>query len=68
MSATLTAPPITSTPPDEIDLDARLYRLNVHQYEEMTRFGVLTENDKVELLEGLIVSKMTKYAASRHVC
>ena len=62
MSATLTAPSIASTPPVANDLSERLYRLDVRQYEEMTRLGILTENDKVELLEGLIVTKMTRYA------
>jgi len=61
MSATLTAPSIASTPPIANDLSERLYRLDVRQYEEMTRLGILTESDKVELLEGLIVAKMTKH-------
>lgn len=37
-----------------------LYRLSVEQYEAMIRMGILTEDDNVELLEGVIVSKMTK--------
>lgn len=36
----------------------RLYRLSVEQYHRMIQTGVLTENDPVELLEGLLVSKM----------
>jgi Uma2 family endonuclease len=35
-----------------------LHRLTVEQYHRMIETGVLTENDPVELLEGLLVSKM----------
>lgn len=38
----------------------RLYRLSVDQYHEMARAGVLAEGEPVELLEGLLVKKMTK--------
>jgi Uma2 family endonuclease len=36
----------------------RMHRLSVAQYHRMIETGVLTANDKVELLEGLLVSKM----------
>ncbi len=36
----------------------RMHRLSVDQYHRMIETGVLTANDKVELLEGLLVSKM----------
>jgi Uma2 family endonuclease len=35
-------------------------RFTVDEYENLGRTGVLTEDDSVELLEGLIVKKMTK--------
>src|ERR687891_620448 len=35
-------------------------RFTVDEYEQLGRTGVLTEDDSVELLEGLIVKKMTK--------
>src|SRR5262249_49989493 len=35
-----------------------IHRLTVQQYHRMIETGVLTENDRVELLEGLLVSKM----------
>jgi len=35
-----------------------IHRLSVEQYHRMIRAGVLTENDNVELLEGVLVSKM----------
>src|SRR5947209_7350262 len=38
-----------------------LYRLSVEQYHAMAREGILTDDDPVELLEGLLVCKMTKY-------
>ena len=37
-----------------------LWRLSVDQYHQMIRAGILTEDDRVELLEGLLVTKMTK--------
>ncbi|MDX1944963.1 MAG: Uma2 family endonuclease [Pirellulaceae bacterium] len=37
-----------------------LWRFSVEEYEQLGRLGVLTEDDNVELLEGLIVKKMTK--------
>jgi hypothetical protein len=38
-----------------------LYRLSVAQYHAMMKAGVLQEGEKVELLEGLLVEKMTRY-------
>ena len=38
----------------------RVHRFTVDEYEHLGRTGVLTEEDSVELLEGLIVKKMTK--------
>jgi Uma2 family endonuclease len=37
-----------------------LYRLSVAQYHDMLKAGVLKEGEKVELLEGLLVEKMTR--------
>jgi Uma2 family endonuclease len=38
----------------------QLYRLSVEQYHEMVRQGILTNDDRVELLEGWLVRKMSK--------
>ena len=38
-----------------------IYRLSVAQYHAMAEHGILTEDDPVELLEGWLVQKMTKY-------
>ncbi|MBX6312718.1 MAG: Uma2 family endonuclease [Isosphaeraceae bacterium] len=37
-----------------------LFRLGVEQYLEMVRAGILTPDDRVELLEGILVAKMGK--------
>jgi len=37
-----------------------LFRLSVEQYEAMSRAGILTDRDRVELVDGLLVNKMTK--------
>jgi hypothetical protein len=52
------AAPIASGP--LIALTVPLYRLSVPQYQAMVRGGILTENDNVELLDGLLVTKMSK--------
>src|SRR5258707_235665 len=36
-----------------------LYRFSVEQYHRMIELGILVEDDRVELLDGLIVDKMT---------
>ena len=41
-------------------LPAPIYRLSVAQYQQMARAGILTEEDRVELLEGVLVTKMGK--------
>jgi Uma2 family endonuclease len=38
-----------------------IYRLTVAQYHAMAQAGILGEDDPVELLEGWLVRKMTKY-------
>ena len=38
--------------------DMAITRYSVDDYEEMVRLGVLTENDRVELIRGEIVPKM----------
>jgi Uma2 family endonuclease len=38
-----------------------LYRLTVEQYLRMTEVGILGKRDRVELIEGLLVQKMTRH-------
>lgn len=40
-----------------------IWRLSVDRYHEMIRAGILTEDDPVELLDGLLVEKMVKSRA-----
>lgn len=40
--------------------DVSLWRLSVDQYHQMIEAGILTDDDPVELLEGLLVQKMSK--------
>jgi Uma2 family endonuclease len=42
-----------------------IWRLNVDQYHEMIRMGILTDDDPVELLEGWLVLKMPKNPSHR---
>jgi Uma2 family endonuclease len=44
-----------SVPPDS------LFRLSVQQYHQLAEAGVLAEDDRVELIEGILVKKMTVY-------
>jgi len=37
-----------------------LYRLSVNQFDRMVATGILTENDRVELIEGVLIAKMSK--------
>jgi Uma2 family endonuclease len=53
MSTIMTPIPVAFQPPT-----LPVYRLSVDQYHQMIQNGTLTEDDPVELLEGLIVLKM----------
>lgn len=43
----------------------QLYRFSVEQYQHIGKAGILTPDDRVELIEGFVVEKMTKY--ERHI-
>jgi len=55
--------PATKTPQE--DGESVLYRFSVSQYHEMVSKGLIEEGEAVELLEGLVVSHLTK--GRRHV-
>jgi Uma2 family endonuclease len=59
------APPAEIAMPEAVDVPLEVAfpvrRFSVAEYEQIGRAGILTEDDSVELLEGLIVEKMTKY-------
>jgi Uma2 family endonuclease len=50
-------------PPAPLEPQLPFFRLSVDQYHEMVRHEILTEDDEVELLDGLLVAKMTKNTA-----
>jgi Uma2 family endonuclease len=61
---TIAAQPTAPTAPaaEEGDVPTEpIYRLSVAQYHAMARHGILDEDAPVELLEGWLVQKMTKY-------
>jgi Uma2 family endonuclease len=55
----------TATVPNLADstavLPEEVYRLSVAQYHEMVDAGILTTEDRVELIDGILVKKMTIY-------
>jgi Uma2 family endonuclease len=57
MTAVLAPPTRQPARSPHLPLDY-FYRLSVEQYHAMIRFGILTEDDPVELLEGCLVLKM----------
>lgn len=62
--STIAAPLSPSRPPArQVEDDEVLFRLSVEQYHAMIQAGVLTDDDPVELLEGLLVTKMPKNPA-----
>jgi Uma2 family endonuclease len=52
--------PSTANPPASVVVVDRLYRLTVDQYHSMAEAGILGPDDRIELLEGFLVAKMTK--------
>src|SRR5437763_1907972 len=56
------AQPIAPPAADDVAIPTEpIYRLSVAQYHAMAEHGILNEDDRVELLEGWLVQKMTKY-------
>lgn len=51
----------TANPPATVRVVDRFYRLTLAQYRSMAEAGILGEHDRVVLLEGLLVNKMTKH-------
>jgi Uma2 family endonuclease len=60
MTALLQPPPLPAATPAPAP-----YRLSVDQYDAMVKHGILTENDPVELIRGLLVQKMSKNSPHR---
>ena len=56
---------LVATPPTKAELakpliEEALWRISVEQYHQMIDAGILTDDDPIELLEGLLVEKMSK--------
>jgi len=51
---------IPQAPPPPVSLPESVWRMSVEQYHKMIQAGILTEDDPVELLEGILVTKMAK--------
>ena len=56
MPLAIAAPPPFESAPS----DWPVHRMSVGQYHRLTKSGVFTEDDNIELLEGWIISKMAK--------
>jgi Uma2 family endonuclease len=57
MSMTTAAPQVPTSPPEVFP---GLYRFSVAQYDRMVHDGTIGKNERVELIEGLLVTKMGK--------
>ena len=62
---------LTATRPsktkERTGIDVPIWRISVAQYHQMIKAGILTDGDPVELLEGLLVEKMSKKPPHRAV-
>jgi len=57
------SPDISTAPaPDLPQEGGQLYRLGIEQYHAMAETGILEESKRVHLIEGLLVTKMTKHS------
>ena len=59
---------IAIAPSTPLNQQAGSYRLSVYQYERMGEAGILTEDDRVELLDGFLIQKMTKNEPHSAAC
>ena len=57
MSMMTASPQVPTTPPEVFPC---LYRFTVAQYDRMVQDGTIGKNERVELIEGLLVTKMGK--------
>src|SRR5271165_2702783 len=64
MSTIAPTQPMSAAPPTgclaQEFAPSELYRFTVDQYERMGEAGILTEDDRVELIDGYVVTKMGK--------
>jgi Uma2 family endonuclease len=60
MSTIIARQPTESAAPQWLPAPTSVYRVNVEQYEAMVRSGVFTKRDRLHLINGILVAKMTK--------
>ena len=68
MSTITPLQPMTATQPFWVPALPTLYRLSIAQYEAMVASGVFTKRDRLHLINGFLVAKMTEYPPHAAAC
>ncbi len=68
MSTITPLQPMTETQPSWVPSLPTLYRLSIAQYEAMVASGVFTKRDRLHLINGFLVAKMTEYPPHAAAC
>jgi Uma2 family endonuclease len=68
MSTITPLQPTTATQPSWVPSLPTLYRLSIAQYEAMVASGVFTKRDRLHLINGFLVAKMTEYPPHAAAC
>jgi len=68
MSTITPLQPMTATQPLWVPSLPTLYRLSIAQYEAMVASGVFTKRDRLHLINGFLVAKMTEYPPHAAAC
>jgi Uma2 family endonuclease len=68
MSTITPLQPMTATQPFWVPSLPTLYRLSIAQYEAIVASGVFTKRDRLHLINGFLVAKMTEYPPHAAVC
>lgn len=68
MSTITPLQPMTATQPFWVPSLPTLYRLSIAQYEAMVASGVFTKRDRLHLINGFLVAKLTEYPPHAAAC
>jgi Uma2 family endonuclease len=68
LTSTQPTAPAAAFPGGSVSTPPELYRFTVDQYEQMGEAGILTEDDRVELVEGLLYQKPMKKGPHSIAC
>ena len=60
--STITLPPPVDTPTDLGWVPSPIHRISLEQYEAMVESGIFTARDRIHLIKGYLVAKMTQYS------